>query len=215
MLHEIIAGWRTVMHQPILRTIAVTTLITDVSFNMIGGAILLFTSRELGFEPGILGMIFAVGGISSLLGALVAGRVTRRLGVGWTMVAGMLMMGVSALFIPAAQDATLIAAVLLVAQQLLGDGGYTVYEINQMSLRQAVAPERMLGRINASIRFIGLGAMLLGALAGGLIGEAFGLRTTLVLGACGTILAALWLALSPVRPVKTAPAPVEEVASVG
>jgi predicted MFS family arabinose efflux permease len=92
----------------------------------------------------------------------------------------------------------------------MGDGGFTVYEINQVSLRQALAPERLLGRVNASMRFVAQGALLLGSLTGGLLGELIGLRTTLVMGACGALIAALWPALSPVRSVRWTDASVRE-----
>ena len=84
-----------------------------------------------------------------------------------------------------------------------GDGGFVVYEINQLSLRQAIAPPRLLGRVNASINFASQGAMLLGSLAGGVLGGAIGVRATLVVGACGGLAAAVWLALSSIASVST------------
>ncbi len=81
-----------------------------------------------------------------------------------------------------------------------------------MSLRQGIAPERLLGRVNASVRFVAQGAMLLGSLTGGLLGDALGLRATLVVGAGGGLAAAIWLALSPVRAVRGRDAPVQEAA---
>ncbi len=166
----------------------------------------LYALRGLGFKPGILGMIYGVGGISSLAGALFAGQAADRLGVGRAMTLGMLLMGLSMFLIPLAQGPGLAALLLMLAQQLMGDGAYTVYQINQVSLRQAIAPGRVLGRVNASLRFGGLGATLLGTLAGGVLGQSAGLRPTLVVGACGTVLAAVWLAVSPVQALKRTPA---------
>ena len=211
MRHEIAEGLREVLRNPLLRATAVCTVILDLSGGVYGTLVVLYMSRGLGFEPGILGMIWAVGGISSFLGAVAAARTTRRFGIGPAMVVGLLLMGISQLFIPLAEGATLVAALLLIAQQLTGDGAFTIYEINQVSLSQSVAPERLLGRVNASMQFIGLGATFVGSLLGGVLGETIGVRTTLVLGACGTLLAALWLVLSPVRALKVAPAPTTEV----
>ncbi|HEU4759437.1 MAG TPA: MFS transporter [Dehalococcoidia bacterium] len=202
---EIAEGVRLVVGDPLLRATAGSVVTADFSFRVFGTVFLLFAVRDLGFHPGILGMIFAVGGVSSLLGSLVAGRSARRLGTGTTMVGGVLLMGLSMLFVPLAQGATVLAAALLLAQQLMGDGAFTVYEINQVSLRQAITADRLLGRVNASIRFAGLAAMLVGALVGGLLGETIGLRATLVVGAGGLCLGALWLALSPVRGLRSAP----------
>ena len=211
MRREIAEGLGEVLRNPLLRATAVCTVILDLSGGVYGTLVVLYMSRGLGFEPGILGMIWAVGGISSFLGAVAAARTTRRFGIGPAMVFGLLLMGISQLFIPLAEGATLVAALLLIAQQLTGDGAFTIYEINQVSLSQSVAPERLLGRVNASMQFIGLGATFAGSLLGGVLGETLGVRTTLVLGACGTLLAALWLVLSPVRALKVAPAPTTEV----
>ena len=208
---EIGEGLREVLRNPLLRTMSGCTFLHEFcGHGIFGAVVVLYMSRELGFAPGILGMIFAVGGISSLVGAVVTMPATRRLGVGPAMVVGLILSTLSSFFIPLAQGATLLAAVFLIAQQLMGDGGFIVYEINQVSLRQALAPERLLGRVNASMRFVAQGALLLGSLTGGLLGELIGLRTTLVMGACGALIAALWLALSPVRSVRWTDASVRE-----
>jgi MFS family permease len=208
---EIGEGLHEVLRNPLLRTIAGCTFVLEFCGNGIFGAVVvLYMSRELGFAPGILGMIFAVGGISSLVGAVITTPVTRRLGVGPAMVFGLILSTLSSFFIPLAQGATLLAAVLLIAAQLTGDGGFTLYEINQVSLRQRIAPERLLGRVNASVRFVAQGAMLIGSLTGGLLGDAVGLRATLFVGASGALVAAVWLALSPVRSVKRTDASVCE-----
>ena len=204
---EMAEGLRLLWRQPLLRSAAEATVLAQLSFRVFGAVFLLFATRELGFEPAVLGVIFAVGGLSSLLGALYAGRSARRLGLGPAMIGGLLLMGVSMLFVPAASGAGLLAAAFLVAQQVVGDGGYTVFDINQVSLRQAVTDRRFLGRVNAGVRFAELAAMLVGALLGGLLGEPLGLRGTLAVGAGGLILAALRLALSPMRAVISAPMP--------
>ena len=213
MAREIGEGLSTVLANPILRAIAGSTLITEMSFRIFGTLIILYGSRELGFSPGALGMIFAVGGISSLVGALVAKRSAQRLGLGRAMVLGVLLMGVSMLFVPLARGPMVVAGALLVAQQLLGDGAFTVYEVTQVSLRQAITSDRLLGRVNAGLRFSGLVAMLIGALMAGLLGEALGLRPTLFVGAGGLFLAALWLVLSQVGVLKESPTPVAETSA--
>ena len=104
----------------------------------------------------------------------------------------------------------LMGQLLLILQQISGDGPATVYQINQVSLRQTITPERLLGRVNASVEFFRLGSTLAGSLLGGLLGEMIGVRATLFFGAFGTLLSTLWLVLSPVRALRTTPAsPVE------
>jgi len=153
----------------------------------------------------VLGVIFAVGGATSLLGAVAVGRVTAALGLGPTMIVGLALTAVGQGLIVPATGATLAAVTLLIAQQMVSDPAATIYDVVQTSVRQAVTPERLLGRVNASLRVLETGAMLLGALAGGLLGDGVGLRPTLALGAGTILLAAGWLALSPVRRLQTTP----------
>lgn len=192
-------GLAIVATNPYLRAIAGSTIILEFAFQVVGAVISLYGLRELGFSAGVLGSIYGIGGISALLGSLLVGRATRLLGTGGAMIFGALLMGLSILLLPLAPGATLLGAIVLGAQQLFGDGCYMVYDITQLSLRQRIAPESSLGRVNATIRVAGLGAMLVGALVGGALGDALGLRAALVLGGVGTVFGALWLFLSPVR----------------
>ena len=206
---EFIEGLRFLLRQPVLRALAAAAITLEMSWRVFGAVFLVFATRELGFHPGVLGTIFAVGGASSLLGALLARRSASSFGLGPAMWGGIILMGVSMLFIPLARGATVLAAGLLVAQQLVGDGGVTVFEVNQITLRQAITPERMLGRVNAAIRLTTLAAMLTGSLIGGVLGETIGLRPTLLVGAALTFAAGLWILLSPARNLRESPA-VEE-----
>ena len=201
MRREIADGLKTVIHQPLLRASAVAVLLRGLAGGIYGALVVLYMSRGLGFNPGILGMIWAVGGVSSFLGAAFAPRISRRLGSGPAMVIGMGVFGLSSFFIPLASGATLLSAAFLIAAQL-GDGFYILYEINLVSLRQSIASEHILGRVNATMQFINLGAILVGSLLGGLLGEAVGVRPVLFIGASGTLLAAVALALSPIRKLK-------------
>jgi predicted MFS family arabinose efflux permease len=203
--HEFSEGVRFLLREPVLRALAVAAVTLEMSWRMFGAVFLVFVTTDLGFKPGVLGMIFAVGGVSSLFGAVLAQRSARTFGAGPSMWGGLVLMGVSMLFIPLAGEAGVLAASFLVAQQLIGDGGATVFEINQVSLRQTLTPERMLGRVNAAIRLTSLAAMLLGSLAGGVMGETLGLRATLVAGAAVTLAAALWIFLSPARRLQAVP----------
>jgi predicted MFS family arabinose efflux permease len=204
MRGEIVEGVEAVLHHPLLRSSAIAVLIHSLAGGIFGALVVLYMSRGLGFNPGILGMIWAVGGISSFLGSAFAPRFTQRLGSGLAMVVGLGMFGISQLFAPLASGATFISAMFLVVQQT-GDGFYVIYEVNQVSLRQGITSEHMMGRVNATIQIISLGATLAGSLLGGLLGEVLGVRLTLVLGACGTLLAALAVAFSPLRGLKEMP----------
>jgi hypothetical protein len=203
MGREIAEGLRTVWTMPVLRGNALAVLIFGFARGIFGALVVLYMSRGLGFKPGILGMIWAVGGISALLGATFTVRITQRIGAGPAMIIGLIVFGVLQFFIPLANGPTVISALLLVAQQI-GDGFYMVYEINQVSIRQLIVSEGMLGRVNATFQFLSLGTTLVGSLSGGALGELLGVRLVLVLGACVTLLAAATLALSPLRTFKGA-----------
>ena len=202
---ELKEGWMTVWGHPLLASLAVSTLLIGFSFGMIGTVIVAFMSRDLGFAPGILGMIWALGGISSLAGVSLASPISRRFGIGRSLVGGLFFAGVGMLVVSLGRGATAWSVVLLIANQLITDPAYTLYEINQVSLRQALVPERLQGRMNGTLEFLGLGTTLLGALLGGVLGQSQGLRTTLIFGAGVMLLASLCLSLSPMRRLKELP----------
>jgi Na+/melibiose symporter-like transporter len=202
---EIGEGLRLVRDTPLFRTLAGVTGAWYFSRSIFGAVIMLFITRALGVSPALQGVIYSVGGVSSFFGAVLAERVTRRWGVGPTMFWMLLLTVVSCIFVPLASGPLVIVVVLLVLQQIFGDGAATLYEIDQMSVLQASTPDRLLGRMNASIRFIEWSTMLLGLLLGGVLGEVIGLRPTLFAAVGGQLLAPLWLALSPVRTLREHP----------
>ena len=209
MRREIAEGLRAVLRHSLLRVLAACTLSKEFFGGVYGALVMLYMVRDLGFAPGILGAIWAVGGISSLSAAGATGPVTRRFGVGPAMIVGLLLSSIAMFFVPLAHGATLTAALLLILQQIAGDGPATIYQINEVSLRQGITPERLLGRVNASADFLRLGATLAGSLLGGLLGGVIGVRSMLFVAGFGTLLSTLWLVLSPIRALRAAPALVE------
>ncbi|MCH8061650.1 MAG: MFS transporter [Chloroflexi bacterium] len=203
-IHDLSEGLRFVWGTPLLRAVTGSAIAEGMGDGIVGALWLIYGIDELGFEPGVLGTIAAVGGISAIFGATFARRITKRFGVGRTMAVGFLLYGLSMLLIPAARGPLAIAALFLIAHQL-GDGAMIIYEINEMSLRQTITPDRLLGRVNASIRFVGIGTFLIGSLLGGALAEAIGLRWALAAGAGSVIIGALWLAASPIGRLKEMP----------
>lgn len=195
---ELAEGFRAVLSHPVRRALAGCGVTVSLSMRVYGTVILLFCSRELGFSPGVLGTVFAVGGFTSFLGALGAAAAGRRLGLGRAMIAGLFLSGVGSLFNPLAPGATAVGLLFLVLAQVVTDPAHTVFDIHQTSLLQSVTPDHLLGRVNGTIRFLEFAAGLLGTVVGGLLGEHVGLRATMFLAAGTTVLAVLWLVLSPV-----------------
>jgi len=202
ILSEITDGVREVWHRPLLRSLAIAMFFSSLGDGVIGAAILLYGVDELALAPGLLGTVFALGGISSAAGAVVTGRVTQKLGIGPAMVWGLLVYGLACMLIPLAQGPAWLALSFLAAQQLSGDGARAIAEINQVSFRQAITPDSLLGRVNGSIRVLDIGFALVGTLLSGAIGQRFGLRAALFTGAGAALSGGLWLALSPVRRVR-------------
>ena len=207
---DVVEGLRAVWREPILRGMVVAGLGQNLAFGLVGTVFLLYVNQEVGFDPGILGMIFAVGGVSSLLGAMIAGRLTH-FGTGAVMVGSLLLAAIGEAFVPLATAANAIGVLFLVGQQIVADSALTIYDINQVSLRQAITPAHILGRVNASVRVSEFGAILLGTVAAGYIGETVGLRETLWLAVALSLLAAVALALSPVLAVRRIPETAVEI----
>ncbi len=206
---DIREGLWTILGNPLLRPIAATTA-TGNLFASIGGAVgLLYAVNELHFEPWLLGLVFAAGGPGALAGALLASRLARRAGTGRAIIAGQLVAVVGLWLTPLASGPLWTEALMLGTGGLLMGAGFTTYNINQVSLRQAIVPLRLQGRMNASMRFLVWGTMPVGSLIGGALGAAIGLRPALVVGAAGATFAVLWVALSPVRTLREVPTPSE------
>ena len=205
MRREIVAGLDYVWHQPLLRTTALASMALWFGFSIFGTIISLFALKELGFDAGPLAMIFAVGGVSSLVGSVLVGPLTGALGVGPAMIAGLLVAGLLLLPLVLAQGHGASAAVCLLVQQL-GDGAVSVFLINEVSLRQTIVAPALMGRVNSSAEFLRSIARLSGVLVAGAAGEIIGLRATLGLGGAVVTLGAVFLALTSLRSLKTMPA---------
>ncbi len=208
MRSEIAEGLRYVGRQPLLRSIAATTGTSNFFSNIIFSILILYLVRELSFSPELLGVTFSVGSIGFLLGALLANRVAARFGVGRTIVGSALVFGPAALLTALAPRE--VAVPFVAATVFLGGLGGAIYNINQVSLRQAITPERMQGRMNATMRFIVWGTIPLGSILGGFLGGAIGLHETIWVGAIGGLFAFVPVLLSPVRSLKQIPDPEPE-----
>jgi predicted MFS family arabinose efflux permease len=163
----------------------------------------LYATRSLAITPARLGLTFGLGGAGVVLGAMIAERMTRQLGIGPAMIGANLLGGLSLLLIPLAVDLPLEATLWLGLAQVVSQMMGAIFYINQTSLRLAITPDHMLGRMNATYRFLAMGAIPLGSLLGGGLGETIGLRATLVVGGLGMLLPVIWLLRSPARSLQT------------
>jgi predicted MFS family arabinose efflux permease len=159
----------------------------------------LYATRSLAIAPTALGLIFALGGVGAVLGAMIAAWAARQLGVGSAMIGTNLLSALSLLLIPLAGDLPFGAVLWLGLAQVISQIMGAIFYINQTSLRLAITPDHMLGRMNASYRFLTMGAIPLGSFLGGVLGETIGLRATLVVGGLGMLLPVIWMLRSPAR----------------
>jgi predicted MFS family arabinose efflux permease len=185
----------------LLRSIAACTGTANL-FGAIGWSVLvLYAVDVLGLSPGTIGLVFGVGSIGFLVGALLPDRIQRRIGLGPAIVVSAFVAGLAMFLVPLAPQAAPLP--FLFAAQVLVGMGQVVYNVSQVSLRQAITPDAMLGRMNATMRFVVWGTMPLGALIGGILGGAIGLRETLFVAAIGETFAFLFVLFSPVRSLRT------------
>jgi len=204
---EMREGIDVVFRNPILWRIAACTATTNLGSNMVFGAVfLVFAYRQLHLSAAVVGVVFALGSVGALAGAFLAGWVARTLGIGPTLGVTIIVGGLALLATPLA----LVGAPALVLATTGFIEGLTipVYNISQVSLRQAITPDRVQGRMNATMRTIVWGTIPLGAFIGGILGTSIGLVQTIVLGGILSTLAASWIFLGPVIRLREQPAPV-------
>ena len=195
----------------VLRMIAGSTATSNFFASMTAAVFLLYAVRELGYSAGLVGLVFTVGNLGTLAAAFLTDRITTALRLGPAIMVGMLLSCTAMLVLGLAPTAH-VGAYFVFAWSLFGFGG-TLYNINQVSLRQAITPPRLQGRMNASMRFMVWGTMPFGSLAGGVLGTAIGLRPTLVVAGIGGMAAVPWVLAKPVLALHAIPEPVEEPAA--
>jgi MFS family permease len=207
MRPELSEGLRYVLGHRYLRWIAASTASFNFFGNVMGAIFLVYVVRQLGLSAGTIGLIFAIGNLGYLAGAIMANRIAVKIGVGPAIVVGAAT-GLAALLIPLAPESSPIP--FLVAAGVITGFGVVVYNVTQLSFRQAITPERLLGRMNSVMRFIVWGVMPLGMLLGGLIATSFDLKTAIWVGAIGQAFAFLPVLISPVRSLREMPEPVTD-----
>ena len=204
MRTELGEGLRWVFGNPYLRTISTSTATFNLFGSMMWAILTIYLVRTLDMSPALIGIIFAIGQVGYLLGALTTNKISARIGVGPAIVVGA-MGGISQLLVPLAPQNAQGAIPFLVVSGLIVGFGVVLYNVTQLSMRQAITPERLQGRMNSAIRFIVWGVMPIGQLTGGALATIFDLRTAIWVGAIGCALAWVPLMFGPLSTLKTVP----------
>jgi MFS family permease len=201
---ELSAGMRAIAQSPTRWAIAGHAATAGFFGGFFASLFVLYVIDELHLSAALLGMVIAVGGAGNILGASLAPRVMRRFGPGFTLIGSLLVMGAASLMIPLAHGAVVTATLFLVIAQV-GDVCWPVFHVCELSLRQAITPSEVLGRVNAAMQMLSRGLLPIGSLGAGVLAELIGIRATLAVGAAGLLLSSLWLVLSPVRAMRDFP----------
>ena len=180
----------------------------NLFFNVTFSIYLVYLVRELELSPGVIGLLFAVGSVGSLLAAFTHDADLDRFGIGPTTIAEAAL-NLPALLLIALAPAGFRDPVPRPGGVVLGFA-IVVYNITQVTYRQAISPPRLQGRMNSVMRFIVWGTIPIGTLLGGVLGSTIGLRETLVVGALGSGSSFLWILLSPQRHLREMPEPIED-----
>jgi MFS family permease len=197
LLTEIGEGLRWVFGNPLLSRIVGTTGMANF-FGTIATTLLpIFVLRELGLTPAMLGIVFSLSAVGGLIGAIATPRIVARIGEARAIPLSAIAFCLVPFFLPAISLVPALAFPLLVAQFFVMSFTVLLYNITQVTFRQRITPRRLLGRMNASIRFVVWGVMPVGALIAGALGTWIGTVPTLWIAATGELLACLFVVIGP------------------
>jgi MFS family permease len=201
---------RYVFSQPYLRTLTVWFSVSNLFGSALFALLIVYLARYLHLGAATIGWTMAVVNLGFIAGALVNGRLVERFGIGPMIAYSTLLAPLALLAIPAAPRANPLP--VLVIGSVLGTFVSFFANVNQLTLRQSITPQRLLGRMNSVTRFMYWGTIPIGSALGGVIAESIGLRPTLFIAAGGSFLAGIPVFLSPIRTLRTLPEPPPEPA---
>lgn len=174
--------------------------------------VVLFAARELGFSAGTVGVLFMTAGLGSLAAAWLVPPLNKRFGMGPTMLGGLAGTGVAWVIMGSATGPFWLTALMFGGGLFILDLAAMTFFINYLTLRQAVTPDRLLGRVTATMIALTISTAPLGGLAGGWVAEHWGLRAAMLLAGVGALLLAPLITwLSPLGSMKEMPSPQEPV----
>jgi MFS family permease len=206
---QVAAGARFIARSEVTRASLLATATVNFFTFMVAALFVLYATTSLHLSPGLLGAVLGAGSVGGLLGAVTAGRVSRRLGVGPTFALGCVVFPAPLLLIPAAQGGTTTVLVLLFCAEFGSGLGVMWLDVAGGSILAAVTPDSIRSRVFGAYRTVNFGTRPLGSLAGGALAGVIGLRPTLWVGVVGALTAFLWLLPSPVVRLRELPAPAD------
>jgi MFS family permease len=198
---QIVDGLRATFLDPVQRAITIPRAILDLMDSLSMTVIVLYILRDVRLTPSLMGLAFALSSVGFVAGSLIAPRVERRLEIGGMIVLGLFMVAISPYTMIVANDGLpdAVNVLFFAIPGLIGGTGGVIQYIGLSSLRQAITPERMLGRVWASASVLGAILAVVGAAVGGILGETIGLRAAVVVAAVGYAVPFFYSLASPLR----------------
>jgi predicted MFS family arabinose efflux permease len=184
---DMLEGLKRVRRDTVLRPLVLCGAVHNICSTAIVAIYILYLTESLGITPTLLGVILAAGGVGAVVGSIAAGRLTARLGIGPALIGSQALTGVARLLIPLADGPLLVIVIVLALSELLLGAMRAIFNITQISLRQTVTEAAYQGRVNATIAFLLWAFTPIGALAGGYLGGAMGLKATLWVAGGGVL----------------------------
>ena len=207
---EAVAGLQLIARSQVLLPIAAVVAGLSIFNAMFESVWLLYVSRNLGIGPLAFGTMFSVSSVGFLVGAFVSAQVIRWAGTGRALVLGVVVVGLTDMATPLAGGPIIATTLVLTTAMFFFGIGATIYNVSQVSMRQAYTPLRLQGRMHGAMNTLEVGLVPIGALLGGVLGEAIGLRPTLFIGAAGEMLGIIWLLFTPVWSLRSLPSGPED-----
>lgn len=202
---ELAAGRRFIAGTPLMRA----CLGASATLNLFNAAffalLVLFATEELGIGAAALGLALGVGALGSVLGTLIAGRLSRRIGFGRAVIVAFVLCPAPLLLVPAAGGSNLVTIPMVAAAEFLSGSGMMILDVGLGALFAALIPDHLRSRVSGAYMLVNYGVRPVGALAGGLLAAAIGLRPTMWIAAAGALAGVLWLLPSPMPRLRVLP----------
>lgn len=199
------AGARYIARTPLIRA----SLLASATLNLFNlafyGLFVLYATESLGVSPGELGMVLAIGGLGSLAGILVTGRLSRRIGLGPALLVGFVLTPAPLLLVPAAAGVPNLVLPLLAVAEFFNGVGLMLLDVGLGALYAAAVPDPLRARVSGAFLLVNYGVRPIGALGGGLLAVAIGLQTAMWVTAIGALFGVLWLLPSPMPQLRDLP----------
>jgi MFS family permease len=204
---HVAAGLRFILGSPVIRSSLAATATVNF-FNFVFWALfVLYATRELDVPPGTLGLILGVGALGGVIGSVVTGRISRRIGLGPAFIAGCILFPLPLVLVPLAEGPRWVILSLLFLAEFFSGLGVMMLDISAGTMFAAIIPHRLRSRVSGAYSFVNYGVRPLGSLVGGALGSTIGLRPTLWIGSVGALAGVLWLLPSPVPRLRDLPEP--------